>query len=284
MPDSNDKISQLNEVAESYYDSGDADSFYFQIWGGEDIHIGLYDTTDDIAQASRLTVTAMGEMLDKALTGLGAGHKVLDIGAGYGGAARYLAKQYGCTVHCLNISKVQNATNERLTGEQGLADKVTVVHGSFEDIPEPDGTFDVVWSQDAILHSGNRIRVLEEVKRVLKPGGVFIWTDPMQADDCPEGVLQPVYDRIHLDSLASFAFYRESLGALGFTELELRDLTPQVARHYGRVAEVLEAKRATLSSSASTEYMDRMLVGLNNWVKAGNNGYLAWGILLFRKG
>ncbi|MCF8478894.1 MAG: methyltransferase domain-containing protein [Rhodospirillum sp.] len=284
MPDSNDKISQLNDVAESYYDSGDADSFYFQIWGGEDIHIGLYDTTDDIGQASRLTVTAMGTMLDKALKGLGAAHKVLDIGAGYGGAARHLAKRFGCAVDCLNISKVQNATNKRLTAEQGLSDKVRIVHGSFEEIPEPDGTFDVVWSQDAILHSGDRLQVLKEVKRVLKPGGVFVWTDPMQADDCPEGVLQPVYDRIHLDSLASFAFYRQSLGAMGFTELAVRDLTGQLPRHYGRVAEVMEAKRALLSSSASGDYLDRMLVGLNNWVKAGTAGHLAWGIMMFRKG
>ena len=31
------------EVAERYYDSSDADSFYAEIWGGEDIHIGLYE-------------------------------------------------------------------------------------------------------------------------------------------------------------------------------------------------------------------------------------------------
>ena len=36
--------SKSNAVAqaEAYYDSPDADSFYFTIWGGEDIHIGMY--------------------------------------------------------------------------------------------------------------------------------------------------------------------------------------------------------------------------------------------------
>src|SRR5690606_39426584 len=67
--------------------------------------------------------------------------------------------------------------------------------GVFEDIPENDGSFDVVWSQDAILHSDQRAAVLGEVWRVLKPGGHFIFTDPMQADDVPEGVLDPVYER-----------------------------------------------------------------------------------------
>jgi sarcosine/dimethylglycine N-methyltransferase len=41
--------------------------------------------------------------------------------------------------------------------------------------------------------------VLGEVNRVLKPmAGRFVFTDPMRADDCPEGVLDPILARIHL--------------------------------------------------------------------------------------
>ena len=44
-------------VARNYYNSDDADNFYFTIWGGEDIHVGLYqDPEEDIAAASRRTV------------------------------------------------------------------------------------------------------------------------------------------------------------------------------------------------------------------------------------
>jgi glycine/sarcosine/dimethylglycine N-methyltransferase len=99
---------------------------------------------------------------------------------------RRIAKKFGASVRCLNISETQNDTNRHKNNRQGLADKVSVVHGVFEDIPEPDGSFDVVWSQDAILHSDQRPQVLAEVFRVLKPGGEFIFTDPMQADDCPK--------------------------------------------------------------------------------------------------
>lgn len=266
-------------VAEEYYDSEDADRFYFHIWGGEDIHIGLYDETKDIAEASHLTVERMASLLPD----LGPDTKVLDVGSGYGGAARYLAKQFGCSVHCLNISETQNATNRRLSAEQGLGNKITVVHGSFEDIPEPSGSFDVVWSQDAILHSGQRKRVLQEVSRVLKPGGQFVFTDPMQADDCPPGVLQPVYDRIHLQSLGSFAFYRRTAAEIGFNVCNVIDLTPQLRTHYHRVGENLKERYRSLAGIVSTQYMDRMLVGLQNWVSAADHGYLAWGILHFQK-
>ena len=35
--------SQIVETARSYYNSDDADNFYFHVWGGTDIHIGLYE-------------------------------------------------------------------------------------------------------------------------------------------------------------------------------------------------------------------------------------------------
>ncbi len=266
-------------VAETYYDSDDADSFYFRIWGGEDIHVGLYDTTSDIREASRLTVEKMADQVkDAASTPL-----VLDIGAGYGGAARYLARNRGWPVRCLNISEIQNQKNREFNKEAGLGELVSVAHGSFEDIPEPDDAFDIVWSQDSILHSGNRGLVFDEVARVMKPGGHFVFTDPMQADDCPEGVLQPVYDRLQLKDLGSFKVYREMAEARGLETVDLIDLTPNLRQHYYRVGEELRARRPELAGAVSDAYIERMLTGLDNWVKAADSGYLAWGILHFRK-
>ena len=77
--------STAETVAEDYYDSRDADRCYELIWGGEDIHIGLYgDDACAIADASRNTVAAMALRLE----GLAPGSRVLDLGSGYGGAAR----------------------------------------------------------------------------------------------------------------------------------------------------------------------------------------------------
>src|SRR5690606_11735343 len=100
------------EVAERYYDSNDADSFYAEIWGGEDIHIGLYDPpTRSVRAASQATVDKLADTLRNVSTET----RVLDIGAGYGGTARSLARRFGCHVTCLNLSETQNARNRRLT-------------------------------------------------------------------------------------------------------------------------------------------------------------------------
>lgn len=264
---------------ESYYDSEDANAFYSSIWGGEDLHIGCYEDTKNIKTASVETVDRMARML----TRLDADTLVLDIGAGYGGSARRIAQNYGCNVHCLNISETQNDVNRYKNRRTGLQDKVSVVHGVFEDIPLPDNSVDVVWSQDAILHSDQRGKVLAEVLRVLKPGGEFVFTDPMQADDVPEGVLQPVYDRLSLSSLGSFRFYRETAEALGFEVLDQKELTHNLREHYAHVREKLQANYDQLLENASKAYLDKMLVGLENWVKAADQGYLAWGIQRFRK-
>jgi hypothetical protein len=50
-------------VAESYYDSSDADIFYERVWSGEDIHIGLYESGAPIFEGSRKTVELMATTL-----------------------------------------------------------------------------------------------------------------------------------------------------------------------------------------------------------------------------
>jgi sarcosine/dimethylglycine N-methyltransferase len=125
--------------------------------------------------------------------------------------------------------------------------------------------------------------VLAEVARVLKPGGQLIFTDPMQADDCPPGVLQPVYDRIHLETLGSVGFYRHALGALGFTEVEVEPLVPDLVRHYEAVRAELERRYDEMTRLVSQSYVDGMIKGLTHWVDAGRRGYLDWGILHFSK-
>ena len=49
--------SEVVSTARDYYNSDNAEAFYSTIWGGEDIHIGLYgEGEDSIAAASRRSV------------------------------------------------------------------------------------------------------------------------------------------------------------------------------------------------------------------------------------
>ncbi len=269
---------EATNVARDYYNSGDADNFYSKIWGGEDIHIGIYRSEDEpIFDASRRTVEKMAAHLD----GLGPESRVLDLGAGYGGAARFLAGKYGCHVTALNLSEIENERNRTLNVNRGLEYAIKVVEGSFEDVPYDEDSFDVVWSQDAILHSGEREKVFEEVSRVLKEDGDFVFTDPMKSDGCPDEVLQPILDRLHLDSLGSPEFYRQTARTVGLQEVDFEDHTEHLTAHYARVLKETEQREDELSEVVSQAYLGRMKKGLGHWVEGGYNGHLTWGIYHF---
>ncbi len=274
-----DEYNDVVKQAKEYYDSDDADEFYYNIWGGEDFHLGIYKHPEEsIFDASRRTVKKIAAQVHLDET-----KKVLDIGAGYGGAARYLAGKYGCFVSCLNLSEKENQRNRQKNKEANLDHLIEVIDGSFEKLPYDDETFHVVWSEDAILHSGNKAGVLAEVARVLRPGGDFVFTDPMQADYCPEGVIDPILERINLDSMGSVKLYRELADRHNLEEINVIDLAKHLPMHYDRVRRELEARCDEVEGIISKEYIDNMLKGLKRWVDGGEKGYLNWALMHFKK-
>lgn len=269
------------ETAREYYNSDDADTFYYTIWGGEDIHIGLYRSEDEsIFDASQRTVERMASFSESLNTQSDV--RVLDMGAGYGGAARFLADQYHCEVVALNLSEVENERNRDKNRLQGLDDQITVVDGNFESVDEPDNSFDVVWSQDSFLHSGKREKVMAEAARVLKKDGDFILTDPMQKEDCPQDVLQPILDRIHLEDLGSPSFYKEQAKRHGLRQIRFDEQTDNLVTHYSRVLEETKKREDELEGEVSHDYIEHMKEGLKHWINGGINGHLVWGIFHFK--
>jgi len=94
-----------DHIASEYYNNPDADLYYRVIRGGEDIHVGLYESDNDrIAVASLRTVV---RMMDLAGT-LTLQSLMIDQGSGYGGSMCYIAKPSGAHCLALNASDVEN--------------------------------------------------------------------------------------------------------------------------------------------------------------------------------
>lgn len=269
------------DVARTYYNSSDAETFYSTIWGGEDIHVGLYEAEDEaIAIASRRTVRTLADKLE----GLRAGDRVLDLGSGYCGASRYLADRFGVQIDAVNVSEVENERARRLNANAGMGEQISVHDASFEALPVGDGGHAAAWSQDAILHSSDRPKVFREVARALRPGGVFVFTDPMQADDCPAGVLDPILARIHLASLGSVGAYRVHAAEAGLKLESFDDYTTQLVAHYSAVRRETARRTAELiEAGVDAGYIERMIAGLGHWVEGGKKGHLRWGMFTIVK-
>jgi SAM-dependent methyltransferase len=287
LPDNTDPkhgTSSTTATARTYYNSTDADTFYSTIWGGSTINIGIYPPSSlsatSISAASLRTIQKMASHI----LPLPPHTRILDLGAGYGGAARYLAKTYGCHVTCLNLSEVENERNRAANRDEGLERLVDVVEGSFEELPFAEERFDVVWSQDAFLHSGDRRAVVREISRVLvKEEGRVVFTDPMAAEGVGKEELGPILERLKLESLGSLEFYRQKFEKRGFEEVGFEDLSGHLTVHYARVLEELERREEDLRGAISDEYVANMKEGLGHWIEGGRSGKLSWGISQFRR-
>jgi ubiquinone/menaquinone biosynthesis C-methylase UbiE len=97
-----------------------------------------------------------------------AGEHILEIGAGIGTDHVQFAKAGGI-VHDLDLASGHLNLAQRNFELRGL--KGTFKQGDAENIPFPDGKFDLVYSNGVIHHTPNTARVVEEIYRALKPGG-----------------------------------------------------------------------------------------------------------------
>lgn len=105
--------------------------------------------------------------------GLKPGMKVLDVGCGIGGPAREIAKFSGATVIGINLNQVQVNRAIEVTLQQGLGHLCTFIQANFNDLPFPDGYFDVVYGIQAVCHSTSFEHAYAGFNRVLKPGGIL---------------------------------------------------------------------------------------------------------------
>lgn len=157
--------------------------------------------------------------------GLGPTHHLLDVGAGIGGPARYLAHKYGCRVTALELQGELHAVGADLTRRAGLDARVTHVCGDALTEPLPPGSFDGVLSLLAILHIPDRPRLLGRLAQLLRPGGGVYVEDlceraPFAAHDLAD--LRRVVFGVTVTPPDA---YVADLRAAGFVDVAAMDLT-----------------------------------------------------------
>jgi SAM-dependent methyltransferase len=103
--------------------------------------------------------------------GLEPSMRVLDLGCGIGGPARYLAATFGCKVTGVDLSPSFIDAATYLTARCGLSDRVTFQVGNALHLPFEDAAFDAVFLQHVAMNVEDRTALYAEVCRILAPGG-----------------------------------------------------------------------------------------------------------------
>jgi len=281
----------------SYYDSDDAQTFYSELWGESETHIGRYDllteqektqltNIDQIARAEELHELEFMKLIkSKTQPNIDAVDKlrVLDMGCGYGGLLRRLWKDglvwraAGCD-YSHGMCKGARLINARVGAEKDI----TILEESYLHVSLPDESVDLVISMDALLHvgpDGQKIAIAEAC-RVLRPGGWMIFSDIMQEEVVDAEEMQPIYNRINLSKMGTPNHYKECLRQHGFTDFTFIPNSSNVSTHYGTVREVLLDKKDQIS--VSPEFVSKMESGLKVWHELAPKN-IVWGLMAAQK-
>ena len=148
------------------------------------------------------------------------GHeRLLDAGCGAGHTALAFAPRVAEVV-AVDLTEAMLAQARRLAAERGLTN-IAFQRGDVEQLPFPDGAFDIVTSRYSAHHYPHPEVALREFARVLRPGGLFLLVDVVSPDDPAQdtflNAIELLRDPSHVRDHTS-AQWRGMLGAAGFAD------------------------------------------------------------------
>lgn len=186
-------------------------------------------TADDLAPADEFH--SLGRVATKDLVELAAfkpGSRVLDVGSGLGGPARFLALTYGCDVTGVDLMPEFCAVATELSRRTGLQDRTRFRQGNALALPFDDHAFDCVWTIQAQMNIADKRRFYEEITRVLRAGGRFAFQDICRGDGRPLEFPVPWASEAGQSHLITPEDLRELLGAVGLQEHVFRDVSAPI--------------------------------------------------------
>jgi SAM-dependent methyltransferase len=176
---------------------------------------------------------------------LPAGAELLDVGCGSGGPVLYAAQRLGVRVCGVdsNASAIEAAISA--AGREEVQARFVVADASRQ-LPFDDGAFDALVCIDAINHLDRRERVLADWRRLVRPGGQILFTDPIivtglltsEEIAAPSAIGFFVFSLLELD--------RALIHAAGLELVREKDLTGAVAEVSGRWRDARERYREQL--------------------------------------
>jgi SAM-dependent methyltransferase len=245
-------MSQKVDLYDSAYENYAADAY-------RQVRIETYG--EDFGQTSWVTTEESNEI--PRLLDLKPDSFVLEIGCGSGGYALHLAEKVGCRLVGLDInaSGVRNA-NE-LAMARGLASQIRFEQCDASNrLPFEDNTFDAVFSNDVLCHLPQRADVLNEMSRILKPGGRMLFSDAL--------VVGGLLSSAEVATRSSIGFYVYSppgenerlIEKAGFGHIRVTDTTgsaAQVAKRWHHAREKRKEKLVAAEGNANFEGVQRFL-------------------------
>ena len=122
-------------------------------------------------------------------SGIKTGQRVLEIGCGSGGFTTFVARAVGPTgqVEALDIQPAMLSQLEKKLAlpENKDIQNITLHHASAYELPFENEVLDLVYLITVLPEIPDQTRALEEIRRVLKPGGILAVSELLMDPDYP---------------------------------------------------------------------------------------------------
>ncbi|MHA2125766.1 MAG: class I SAM-dependent methyltransferase [Promethearchaeota archaeon] len=232
---------------------------------GDQIHVGGADQTDILAKK-----VGLDKKNDIYL---------LDICSALGGPARYIAKNYGVKVVGLDITPEMIIEAKKRTKGEPFEDKIEFRIGSALDIPAHTNDFDVVWGQDAWCYIRDKSRLIEEVKRVLKPGGTLGFTDWIWGPvDAPIDNADYLMEFMVFPDMQTLDGYDELIRDFGMILEEKEDLGDDFANHLDTYISTLQKNKEIIIKGFGDQLYNEAEKGIQAWREAAQKQWVSRGL------
>jgi tocopherol O-methyltransferase len=247
-------------------------SWVYRLYWGEHIHHGLFRTGTEAAQPAQETMLRYCA----GLVGIASAMNVVDVGCGYGGTARFIAREYGCRVLGLTISQRQlNIANRMAQSLHGPA-RVRFELADAETYPFPAGEFDVVWNLESSEHFFDKAAYFRKVAAALRRGGRLMlaaWSGSMES-----GLVCDIARVFLCPQLLTRDEYHDCIRQAGLRVLHSEEIGPQVARTWDLCAR--QARMATPVLTALPEKFRGFAQGIALMQEGFRSGQLNYTIVV----
>lgn len=216
------------EIAAIYDELVDTYQLEWSRRGHRSLHLEYYD--EDHQDPGEAAINTMRVLSEAAA--IDSSDHVLNIGCGAGEDSVWNARAHGATVHGVNISDRQLDLARENAIIHGVEDSVTFAYDDFHDLETvDDDSVDVVWGLEALSHSPDRKRVLEQARRVLEDGGRVAFTDIFLRDpvstETDRDRVSAIESGLGL-SLGTIDEFEATLTAVGFANIVVEDVTDPI--------------------------------------------------------
>jgi len=151
--------------------------------------------------------------------------KILDVGSGIGGPARYLADKTGAEITAIELQSDQNNLAKDLTKKCGLSNKVNHICGDILDYDFKNQTFDAVVSWLSLYHIANHEILLKKLFDLLNPNGFFYTEDITSRINLSDADRKEIKKEIYGIHLPYFDNYISNLEQNGFKLIFSEDMS-----------------------------------------------------------